>query len=137
MKSLRTLIKLHKNQLDEMLVKMNKLEAKKQDLTMSLDKIIKEAQQEAEKYFKSPYAYMLDNYLQQAEENKQKLSEQIEQVNQDILVLYEQLHDKFAELKKFEIALQNRLSEQQNLLKKAELKILDELNTMKFIANSN
>jgi flagellar export protein FliJ len=136
-KSLKTLIKLHKKELDDLLSRINALENQKDELCLFLQNLEVEATRELEYYAGTEYAFMLGKYLENVEINRKHLISQITQVTGQIKLLRNQLHDKFAELKKFEIALQNRLNKEQNEIKKAETKLLDEINTNKFAFNKN
>lgn len=137
MKSLKILIKLHKNELDSLLSRINALENKKDELSLFLQHLEDETAKELAHYAASEYAFMLDKYLAYVEVNKKYLTSQISQVTEQIKLLRDQLDDKFAALKKFEVALQNRLNKQHNDIKKAETKLLDEINSNKFAFNKN
>lgn len=132
MKPLRTLIKLHKQQLDDLLVEITALEKRKENLTRTLEELEARAKAEMQKYAGSEYAFMLDSYLRQVDINKKHFTAQIEGLDKQILALREALADQFAELKKFEIALQNRIVKEQEQQKRTEAKLLDEFNSGKF-----
>jgi len=132
MKALKTLIRLHKKQLDDLLKKINNLEEQKNQLELTLQKLEDEAARELEQYCGGQYAFMLEKYLKNAENRRQELFSRINKIKEQIQLLRNELHNKFAELKKFEIALQNYLNKEQKLLKAAETKFLDEFNTNQF-----
>ena len=132
MKTLKILIRLHKKQLDDLLKKINNLEEQKNNLTKTLAFLEEQAKKELEEYYASQYAFMLEKYLQNFENKKKLLTEHINKTDKLIQTLRSELQDKFAELKKFEIALQNHLNKEQNLIKAAEIKSLDEFNTSQF-----
>ena len=136
MKTLKTLIRLHQKQLDDLLKKINNLEEQKNNLSKTLQYLENQVTKELEEYCGGRYAFMLEKYLKNMENKKKQLIEHIENTDRQIQSLRSELHDKFAELKKFEIALQNHLKREQNLLKVAETKFLDEFNTNQFNLNS-
>ena len=132
MKTIKTLIKFHKKQLDNLLNSINALESQKNQLNLFLEDLNNQAKKESENYIGTEYAFMLDKYLANLQVSRKQLTTQITQLTCQIKLLRDQLHDKFAELKKFEIALQNRLIKEQMEVKKAETKFLDELNNKKY-----
>lgn len=132
MKSLKTLIKLHKQKLDDLLKQINNLEEKKSIHESSLKKLKTEILAELKKYMGTEYAFMLDNYMKSAEDREHKLKSEIEALREQITILREELASEFAELKKFEIALQNRVNIEKEIERKAEVKSLDEFNNIKY-----
>ena len=133
MKSLKTLIKLHKQKLNDLLKQINNLEEKKNIHEASLKKLKIEILAELKKYMGTEYAFMLDNYMKSAEDRERKLKSEIKAFEEQIAILREELALEFAELKKFEIALQNRVSAEKEIERKAEVKSLDEFNTIKYV----
>ena len=77
------------------------------------------------------------NPTSKTDDKKKQLVNHIDNTDRQIQSLRIELYDKFAELKKFEIALENHLKKEQNLLKAAETKSLDEFNTNQFTLNSS
>ena len=132
MKSLKTLIKLHKKKLDDLVKQINNLEEKKNIYETRLKKLQAEILIELKKYTGTEYAFMLDNYMKSAEGREQKFKEQIKEFEQQISVLRAELAEQFAELKKFEIALQNRINIEKEKERQAEVKNLDEFNSIKY-----
>ena len=137
MKTLKTLIRLHKKQLDDLLKKINNLEEQKDNFTKTLRYLEDQATKELEEYCGGQYAFMLEKYLENIEDKKKQLINHIDNTDRQIQSLRIELYDKFTELKKFEIALENHLKREQNLLKAAETKSLDEFNTNQFTLNSS
>ena len=137
MKTLKTLIRLHKKQLDDLLKKINNLEEQKDNFTKTLRYLEEQAAKELEEYCGGQYAFMLEKYLENMEDKKKQLMEHIYNTDRQIQSLRIELYDRFAELKKFEIALENHLKREWELLKTAEIKSLDEFNTNQFNLNSS
>jgi flagellar biosynthesis chaperone FliJ len=137
MKSLQTLIKLHKKKLDDLVTEINNLEKNKQNFINTLEHLKIEQRLEQEKYSGSEYAFMLDSYLKQSEIDKKRLSDQIKRLELDLQLLQPKLEKQFAELKKFELALEKRVKKEQEKLKVVETKMLDEFNTNKFASKNS
>lgn len=133
MKALKTLIKLNKNQLDRTLRQIDHAEQEKARLELKKKTTEEEAEAEVQKYSKSQYAYMLDRYLENSRKILQRIDAQILQTSLSIDKLRSVLRDQYAELKKFEITLENKKKLEAAKLKKIEDKFIDEFNTNKFI----
>ena len=135
LKSVDTLIELHKNRLNELKRQINELEEQRLNLTNKLKQLLSDSLAESEKYIGSEYVFMLDNYLKNVESNKKKFTEQIEHLELSIAKLRINISDNFTELKKFEIIKQNRLNRKNEQMKKDETKFFDEINIIKTRAN--
>lgn len=133
MKALKTLIKLNKNQLDKTLRQIDLAEKEKARLEQKKKTVEEEVEEEIQKYSKSQYAYMLDRYLEISRKILKRIDVQILQASLSIDKLRSVLRDQYAELKKFEIALDNKKKLEAAKLKKIEDKFVDEFNTNKFI----
>lgn len=133
MKALKTLIKLNKNQLDKTLRQIDHAEAEKVRLELKKKTVEEEAAAEVQKYSTSQYAYMLDRYLENSRKMLQRIDAQILQTSLSIDKLRSVLRNQYAELKKFEIALDNKKKLEAARFKKIENKFVDEFNTNKFI----
>jgi flagellar export protein FliJ len=133
MKTLKTLIKLSKNALDKTLREIDHLETEKSRLELKKKTLEEEAEAEVKKYSTSQYAYMLDIYMQQSRKLMQRIDAQILQTSLSIDKYRSILRDQYAELKKFEIALENKKKLKALKLKKIEDKFVDEFNINKFI----
>lgn len=132
MKALKTLIKLHKTQINSLTKAINAIENRRTSLIQELEDLKNAVQLECQKYIGTDYAFMLDKYLTNAEENQKQLNQQINELEQQIDILRNQLKEQFSELKKFEIILQNRIQEERDIDRSNEIKVLDELTTIKF-----
>jgi flagellar export protein FliJ len=135
MKALKTLIKLNKNQLDKILRQIENVEAEKLRLELKKKRMEDEVEAEVQKYSASQYAYMLERYLENSRKMLQRIDAQILQTSLSIDKLRSALRDQYAELKKFEIALDNKKKLEATKLKKTEIKFVDEFNINKFISD--
>ncbi|MDP5110671.1 MAG: flagellar FliJ family protein [Rickettsiaceae bacterium] len=133
MKTLTTLIKLHKNQLDKILRQIEHAESEKVRLELKKKAVEEEAETEVQKYSISQYAYMLERYLENSRKLLQRIDVQILQASLSIDKLRSVLRDQYSELKKFEIALENKKKLEVIKFKKTESKFTDEFNISKFI----
>lgn len=133
MKALTTLIKLNKNQLNKILRQIEFAEAEKARLELKKKTVETEAEAEAQNYSTSQYAYMLERYLENSRKLLQRIDVQILQASLSIDKLRSALRDQFSELKKFEIALENKKKLEAIKFKKTENKFVDEFNINKFI----
>lgn len=133
MKTLTTLIKLNKHKLDKILRQIEHTESEKARLELKKSVIEAEVEAEIQKYSTSQYAYMLERYLENSRKLLQRIEVQILQASLSIDKLRSALRDQYSELKKFEIALENKKKLEAIKLKKTENKFLDEFNINKFI----
>ncbi|MDP4708976.1 MAG: flagellar export protein FliJ, partial [Rickettsiaceae bacterium] len=133
MKTLKTLIKLNKNKLDVILRKLDYLESEKLRLEQKKQSLEEEADNEVKKHSGTPYAYMLERYMQHFRQTIKRVEAQIHQHNLEIELLRQNLRDQYAELKKFEIALERKKQVEIERQRKSEVKALDEFSTNKFI----
>ncbi|MFK7973549.1 MAG: hypothetical protein AB8B66_01615 [Rickettsiaceae bacterium] len=127
-KSLKTLIKLNKNKLDN-IVKL--IQLRESELQKVIDKQVQlqtEIELETEKYCLSEYSFMLEKYL----ENSRKLTKKLEAKNIQLEGIIQKLRgalkDQYSDLKRFEIALAKKEKEEQIDLQILENKKLDEFN---------
>lgn len=133
MKSIATLIKIHKKNLDEIASQKSKAEEELHYIVTKKDKLILESQQEIEKYHGSEYADILANYLKEFRNKKLELDKSIDLYNNHIKGLESRLRNEFSEMKKFEIIQKNRLAKEAKKAQKQEIERLDELNTGKYV----
>jgi flagellar biosynthesis chaperone FliJ len=133
MKTLKTLIKLNKNKLDVILKKLEYIESEKLRLEQKQRSLEDEAESEVKKHSGTPYAYMLDRYMQSSRNIIKRIEVQIHQHSLEIEFLRQNLKVQYAELKKFEIALERQKQVELEKQRKLEAKTLDEFNTNKFI----
>ena len=133
MKSISTLTKIHKKNLDEIAVEKNKEEEELQKMTDMLDYLVEESKEEIKKFCNGEYAYILESYLKEFRNKKEEIEGIINICSDRIAHLEARLYEEFSELKKFELIQTNRLSEQANKERKQETDQLDELNTGNYV----
>tara|TARA_B110000503_G_scaffold142861_1_gene241328 strand:- start:8747 stop:9166 length:420 start_codon:yes stop_codon:yes gene_type:complete len=133
MKTLKTLIKLNKNKLDVILKKLEYNESERARLEQKKQGLEDKTENEIKKHSGTQYAYMLDRYMQSSKKMIKRVEAQIQQHVLDIETLRHNLSKQYAELKKFEIALERQEQLELEKQKKIDAKNLDEFSTNKFI----
>ncbi len=132
-KALKTLIKLNKNKLDKILKDIEFQEAEKNRVTNKKLTIENEVRLEIDKYSNTEYSFMLQKYIEHSEKIIKSLNAQIERLNEIIHKLRSSLRDQYSELKKFEIALEKKLSLELEKEKRLETKKLDEFGINQYL----
>lgn len=132
MKNLKTLIKLHKNNVDNTLKDIAKLNGHKELMEKRLFEISEKMNLEASQFASTEYGFALDAYLTGARLAIGKLKQNISGLDIKILDAQLLLQDQFSELKKFEIALKSRQDALKESEDAAEVKEMDEMNIQKF-----
>ncbi len=131
MKSLKTLVKLHQKQLDDILAKIGAAEKQKVETEEALRKMLQEAKRELESYNGTEYAFMLEQYLNYTRNQEKVYIKQISDLENKIEVLRTDLFNEFVELKKLELILKKRLQAKKDAENKAESKALDEMTILR------
>jgi len=135
-KTLKTLIKLHKNKLDKILKDIELSESEKLRLEERKKIVEEEMHQEIEKYSTTEFSFMLEKYVETSRKLVKRIDAQTNQLEIVITKFRIDLRDQYSELKKYEIAFDNRLALELENLKKYEAKQLDEFSINNFIAQS-
>ncbi len=135
-KTLKTLIKLHKNKLDKILKDIEFKESEKLRSEEKKTLVEEEMNQEIEKYSTTEFSFMLEKYVENSRKLIKRLEAQINQLETIIAKLRIDLRDQYSELKKYEIAFDNKQSRQRERLKKYEAKQLDEFSINKFVTQN-
>ncbi len=137
MKTLKTLVKLNKKILDEIVIDINKSETEKSLLLQRSNDLQNQIESEIESYHSSEYSFMLEQYLHDSRKKQQRIKAQIDRLNLTIEKLRQNLAKQYSELKKYEIALQNREKEESIKEQKSQMKSLDEFNTNRYSYKQN
>ena len=132
MKNLKTLIKLHKNNLDNLVKQISAMQDSKIIIENSLRRLEQEVASESEKFLSTEYGFVLDQYLINARAQKKQYQNRVEQLHHKIQKAQLDLHEEFGETKKLEIALQNRETKVQELEKSTEAKEIDAINIVRY-----
>ena len=127
MDKIKTLIKLHKNNVETTIKELNKLKGSKELMESKLNSLKEEMRIETSKFISTEYGFVLDKYLENSRAAQKKLMSNINVVDQKIENLQVLLHEHFSEQKRFEIILKNREKEYQDNLSFIENKDLAEI----------
>jgi hypothetical protein len=112
MKALKTLIKLHKSNLDEKRKQKANLENQKEQLNNLILKLKTELI--SEQKFCSKNIDLIEAYNNYADYNRDRqlaIIAEIEKLDKQIDSLTEEIFNEFTELKKYQVALQNKVKE--------------------------
>lgn len=127
-KSLTTLIKVHKRALDELKRIQVTLEQQKEALIvqsgalgMELEKEIALAAEQAH------MGNFFGNFAERIRKKQQEIHTRVMEIHQQLEALNQQLAQQFGELKKLEIARDNRLNQMKKEKDKKETQTLDEI----------
>ncbi|MGE0755125.1 MAG: hypothetical protein AB7L92_08210 [Alphaproteobacteria bacterium] len=128
MKSLKTLIKIHQHELDELRRIMVTLEGERNKLEAAVARLQQELLEEAEKAQKSPeLARYYGDFARRIRQRQQQLREESRKIQKKIEDLREKISAAFSEVKKYEIALQNTLRREKEEQERKETIAMSEL----------
>lgn len=133
MKTLNTLIRLHKRKLDELRRNMAALEGQKEQLHQS----IKSLQNELEKEMKlaglqAEMANFFGEFAKRIRGRQDMLHGEIKNIDVKIAELNKEIFGEFTELKKYEIARENLKQKMAEEEKRKETLMLDEIAAQQF-----
>ncbi|NRB10422.1 MAG: flagellar FliJ family protein [Rickettsiaceae bacterium] len=135
MKTLNTLIKLQKSKLNSLRTLISRLETQIALLEKKLTQLQQEKKQELEEYVNTKYSYILEQYLTVIDKREYDLNQNIQTIAKEILNSERKLHTEYSELKKYEIALKNKLRKEFLAKQKLETNMLDEISITRFSSN--
>jgi flagellar biosynthesis chaperone FliJ len=127
METLEVMLKLHQQKLDILTSELGKVEAKKNQLESLLEAIRDNINNESSKYQGTEYSIILERYVEVATNQALMHQEQISLLSKQTLELRQKIAKEFAELKKIEILIKNNKLKLQQLEKKREGLLLDEV----------
>ncbi|GAB4169383.1 MAG: hypothetical protein Tsb006_7460 [Rickettsiaceae bacterium] len=136
-KTLNTLIKLNKNKLNRTLKEVEIREAEKLGLEEKQRRLLEEINQEVQKYSATEFGFMLEKYVESSRKMLKRLEAQVSQLDGLITKLRSDLQGQYSELKKFEIAAENKKIQERIKAQKLEEKNLDEVNITRSSHYSN
>lgn len=133
-KSISTLIKLYKQNLDEKRRQLNNLLVQKDKLELMLENSIKELIRErefAEKSIESRIVFA--RFVELSLERQRLIRAHIWKVGEDIEVKREEIAIAYADLKKYEIIREVKITEEEREAEKREQLVLDEIGITAYI----
>ncbi|HYG87597.1 MAG TPA: flagellar export protein FliJ [Azospirillum sp.] len=127
MSSLKTIIRLHKWQLDEKRRALAELQNLHDRLNSELERLQDEVRAEQETARKDPsVAFGYANFARAARERGQRLTQSIAQVEEQIAVATDEMAEAYQELKRYELAEEDRLKRERDKIRRKEDAMLDE-----------
>ena len=133
MKTLNTLIRLHKRNLDELRRSMFALERQKDHLIQTIEASQRELEREVDLAKNTPeMSSFFGEFAKRIKNRQEKIHKEIQAIDKKITELNNKMAQEFTELKKFEIALENA----KNRIKTEEIRketlMLDEIAAQQF-----
>lgn len=127
MSSLKTIIRLQKWKLDEKRRALAELQNLADRLQAEIDRLKEEIAAERETARGNvEYSFTYSNYIQAAMERGKRLTQSMGQVEAQIAVATDEMAEAFQELKRYELAEEERLKREKEKLKRKEANMLDE-----------
>lgn len=131
MKNLKTLIKLRKLNLDKLLLELSKIENHKDQVEENLVQLAARMNVETERFYGTEFGFALDEYITNARKKREEFLNLLVVLEQRANGIKAKIHDEFGEMKKFELALKNRLSQAKKLEERLETKEFDDISIMR------
>ncbi|WP_353860368.1 flagellar FliJ family protein [Azospirillum formosense] len=127
MSSLKTIIRLQKWKLDEKRRALAELQNLADRLQAEIERLKEEIAAERDTARGNvEYAFTYSNYIQAAMERGKRLTQSMGQVEAQIAVATDEMAEAFQELKRYELAEEERLKREKEKLKRKEATMLDE-----------
>jgi activator of 2-hydroxyglutaryl-CoA dehydratase len=127
MSSLASIIRLHKWQLDEKRRALAELQTLADRLKAEMEKVKVEVAAEQEAARNNPdFAFNYGNFAQAALERSRRLAESLVQVDAQVAVATDEMAEAFQEVKRYELAEEERKRREQDRLRQKENLLLDE-----------
>ena len=127
MSSLKNLIRLQKQQLDEKRRNLAELQNLSDRLKAELERLKEEVAAEQAAARDNPeFAFSYTNFAKAAMERGKRLTLSMGQVDIQIAVATDQMAEAFQELKRYELAEEERLKRENEKLKRKQAEMLDE-----------
>jgi len=128
MKALKTLIKVHKRNLDVLQRKIASLENQRAQLERLIERLQEELKQEIVLAGKTPeMGAFFGDFAKRIKTRQEQVYEEIASLEEKIAVVRDEIREAFSEIKKFEIALENALRRHKQEANRKEINELDEV----------
>ncbi|MEQ1789666.1 MAG: flagellar FliJ family protein [Rickettsiales bacterium] len=133
MKTLDTLIRLHKRTLDELRRSMGALELQKGQLQQAIITLQEELNTEVSLAGKQlEMATFFGGFAKRIKKRQEDIQQEIRAVDKKIIELNKEIFEAFTELKKYEIAKENAKIRAQEEEKRKETLMLDEIASQQY-----
>lgn len=128
MKSLATLIRFKKQQLDELRRKLLGLEAQKQQFLKRGETLAEELRRELQLAGASPeMGAFFGDFADRIKKRQLDIAKEVKKLDRDMDILRDQVRVAFGEIKKFEIVQERRKAEADREENRKETNVLDEV----------
>jgi flagellar export protein FliJ len=128
MKTLATLIKLHRRRLDELRRQMGALENQKAQLLQTSQRLQEELREEINKASQQPeMGHFFGGFAKRIQQRQEDIAEEVRSLDKQMQKLNDEIAEAYTDVKKYEIAEQNAKERaKQEALRKENI-MLDEL----------
>lgn len=128
MKGLDTLIKLKKRDLDDIRRELGSLENQKQQLIDASQKLSEDLRREIETAGRQPeMSQFFGGFSKRIKNRQEEIAQEVKNLDKKIEVIREQVREAFGELKKLEIAKQQKKQREEKEAQRKETIQLDEI----------
>jgi flagellar export protein FliJ len=131
MKNLKTLIKLRKHKLNQLLLNLNEIENQKDQVEEDLVQLAARMNVESQRFYGTEYGFALDEFMESSRKKRKEYLNLLVTLEQKANVLKSKIHEEFSEMKKFELVLKNRINEAKKLEDILEIKETDDISVMR------
>jgi uncharacterized protein (UPF0335 family) len=136
-KTLCSLIKLNKNKLDLILKDIDIKKSEKTRIEEKKQALQAETDQEINRYSATEFSFILEKYVENNNKIIRHLQAKINKLEIIITNLNSELFDQYSELKKFQVAFDNKILQEKTRIRKLEEKQIDEYNITNFSLNNS
>lgn len=134
MKTLNTLIKLQRRELDDLRRKVANLEMQKEALIMLSSQLLQELENEVKLAAENAdMGGFFGNYSERIAERRETIREEVMGINKKIAQFTIEISNRFSDLKKYEIARDQRIAAKKAEENRKETLMLDEIAMTQFI----
>jgi flagellar protein FliJ len=128
MKTLNTLIKLHRRKLDELRRRMGSLENQKTQLLQASASLQNELREEIEKASLQPeMGQFFGGFAKRIQQRQEDIAKEVGSLDEQIRALGEEIAEAYTDVKKYEIAEENAKLREKETQARKETNMLDEL----------
>jgi len=133
MKSLKTLIRIHRRQLDDLRREMANFEAQRDRLIQGIQALQAELEREIQLAEEMVgLGNFFGNFAGRIRNRQEVLGQEVKKLDIEIIKLSQKIAAIFSEVKKYEIALENRIKAMKAEENRKETQMLDEVGLQQF-----
>ncbi len=134
MKALKTLIRLQRQQLNELRRTLMTLERQRAELVTASIRLSEELQREIESATDMPeMSHFFGNYSERIQKRQDEIGQQVREIDKKSNEVSRQIAAAFSEVKKFEIALENHLKRLREEENRRETIMLDDIGQQQYL----